>query len=207
LTSSLTNPAWRAQQLQSTSDAELIERAQDRSVNRAVSAPAIGELYDRYHEDVFRYIWARVYNQQLAEDLTGDVFIRMVTHLPKYRPSGTPFTAWLYRIARNLVIDHHRKATNRYEVLSIDEIEQHPEKGESIANQVENQIFVEQVQGAIRTLKPDKQDVIILRFIVGLPSQTVADILGKSVGSIKVTQHRALKELRRILEPLSGEES
>jgi RNA polymerase sigma-70 factor (ECF subfamily) len=172
-----------------------------------VSAPAIGELYDRYHEDVFRYIWARVYNQQLAEDLTGEVFVRMVTHLPNYRSSGAPFVTWLYRIARNLVIDHHRKAINRYEVLPIDAIDQHPGKDDDIANQVEDRIFVEQVQRAIEQLKPDRQDIIILRFIIGLPSQTVADILGKTVGSIKVTQHRALKELRRILEPLSGEES
>jgi RNA polymerase sigma-70 factor (ECF subfamily) len=193
--------------LQSISDAELIERAQDQSVDMAVSAPAIGELYDRYHEDVFRYIWARVSNQQLAEDLTGEVFIRMVTHLPKYRSSGTPFAAWLYRIARNLVVDHYRKVSNRYEMLPIDEIETLPGEEQSVANQVENQLFVEQVHGAIKQLKPDRQDIIILRFIIGLPSQTVADILGKTLGSIKVKQHRAIKELRRILEPPSGEES
>ena len=207
IVSSWMNLAWSTKQLQNTSDAKLIERAQDRSVDKAVSAPAIGELYDRYHEDVFRYIWARVSNRQLAEDLTGEVFIRMVTHLPRYRPSGRPFAAWLYRIARNLVIDYHRKATNRHEVLPIDEIDYLPGEEESVVNQVENRLFVEQVHGAIKTLKPDRQDVIILRFIIGLPLQTVADILGKTVGSIKVKQHRAIKELRLILEPISGEES
>ena len=204
---SLTKMAWSTKQLQSTSDVELVKRAQLQPMETAARSQAIGELYDRYHEDVFRYIWARVSNQQVAEDLTGEVFIRMVTYLPKYRSTGTPFVAWLYRIARNLVIDHHRTPANRVEVLSIENIENLSGKGESVVKMVEDRMFVEQVQDAIKKLKPIKQDVIVLRFILGLPLSEVADILGKTLGSVKIMQHRALKELRVILEAASGEES
>ena len=207
MASSLTNFAWSTEHLQSTSDADLVKRAQiTRRTETAARAQAIGELYDRYHEDVFRYIWARVSNQQVAEDLTGEVFIRMVTNLNKYRPSGAPFVSWLYRIARNLIIDDHRKAANRYEVFPIERAGHISREEKSITVMVEDRLFIEQVQNALQKLKPLKQDVLILRFIVGLPLKEVADILGKTTGSIKVTQHRALKELRIILETTSGEE-
>jgi RNA polymerase sigma factor (sigma-70 family) len=99
--------------LQNINDAELIKRAQNRRGKPTAGAEAVGELYDRYQESVFRYIWSRVSNPQLAEDLTGDVFTRMVVNLPKYRYTGAPFKAWLYSIARNLVIDNYRKASSR----------------------------------------------------------------------------------------------
>jgi len=207
ITSGLEDRVWSKKPLQSLSDTELVQRAQILASETDGRSQAVGELYDRYHEDIFRYIWARVSNLQLAEDLTGDVFIRMVINLPKYRPSGAPFATWLYRIARNLVVDHHRKAANRYEVLPIESADYLSENDQSIPDVVEDQIFIEQAKNAIVTLKPASQDVVILRFLVGLPLQDVADILGKSVGSIKVTQHRALKELRVILDGASGEES
>lgn len=186
------------------SDADLIKRAQNRQQDPAAGAEAVGELYDRYHESIFRYIWSRVSNQQLAEDLTGEVFIRMVTNLPNYRLYGAPFEAWLYRIARNLVIDSRRKASNRNE-LPLENVIDNSAGDHNPAQIVEDQMFVEKVRLGMGQLKPLKQDVIILRFIVGLSLKEVAKILGKSVGSIKVTQHRAIKELRTILESNSGE--
>ena len=90
-------------------------------------------------------------------------------------------------------------------MLSIERAERLPKNDEAIPDLVESRMFVEQVRDAIRKLKPIKQDVIILRFILGLPLQEVADILGRTLGSVKITQHRALKELREILEAASGE--
>lgn len=189
--------------MQNSSDTELIKLAQDKRANSTVGAEAVGVLYDRYHEAVFRYIWSRVSDPQLAEDLTGDVFTRMVINLPKYQTTGAPFKTWLLSIARNLVIDDYRKASSRYQ-LPIEEIENYSADEQSPAEIVENQIFIEQVKIALKELKPIKQDILILRFIVGLPLREVASILGKNIGSIKVIQHRALKELRTIVESQSG---
>jgi len=191
--------------LQNISDVELVKRARNRQNDPVVGAEAVGELYDRYHESIYRYIWSRVSDQQLAEDLTGDVFTRMVTNLPRYRFTGTPFQAWLYRIARNLVIDTHRKASSRNE-MSLERVINYSGDEHNPAQIVEDQIFFEQVQVALGGLKPFKQDVLILRFFVGLSLKEAASILGRSVSSIKVTQHRALNELRTVLESKTGEE-
>ena len=84
-------------------DADLVRRAQ------AGDVAAVGDLYDRHHKAIFRYVQSRVHGKDLAEDLTGEIFTRMVANLPDYRPMGVPFRAWLYRIAHNLVVDHYRK--------------------------------------------------------------------------------------------------
>ena len=93
--------------MQDSSDAELITRAQRGEVN------AIGRLYDRHRESIFRYLWIRLDDRQLAEDLTGDVFMRMLDALPRYRMKGLPFRAWLYRIAHNLLVDYFRKMNHQ----------------------------------------------------------------------------------------------
>jgi RNA polymerase sigma-70 factor (ECF subfamily) len=191
--------------LQNINDAELIKRAQNRRGNPTASAEAVGELYDRYQESIFRYIWSRVSNPQLAEDLTGDVFTSVVVNLSKYRYTGAPFKAWLYSIARNLVIDNYRKASSRNQ-LPIEKAADLSTDEDGPAQIVENQIFIEHIQTALQELTPYKQDVLILRFIVGLPLQEVASILGKTTGSIKITQHRALNKLRMILKSNTGEE-
>lgn len=201
----LMNLSWRTEPLENISDAELIKRAQTQQIDNTIGTEAVGELYNRYHESVFRYIWARVSDQQLTEDLTGDVFTRMVVNLSKYRLTGAPFLAWLYSIARNLVIDHYRKAGTRNH-LPLEQVENIIEDEQNLSQVVENQMFIEQVQRALKELNPTRQDVLILRFIMGLSLKEVASILRKTIGSIKVTQHRALNELRIVLESNSGEE-
>lgn len=191
--------------MQNISDADLIKQAQNRRNDPDAGAEAVGELYDRYHELIYRYIWSRVSHQQLAEDLTGDVFTSMVMNLSRYRFKGTPFQAWLYRIARNLIIDNHRKASSRNE-MPLDEVISSSAGDHDPTQIIEDQIIVEQVQAVLGELKPFKQDVLILRFIVGLSLNEVASILGRTIGSVKVTQHRALKELRMILESQAGQE-
>jgi len=86
----------------SAQDSDLAALARRGDVN------AIGALYDRHHEALFRYIWSRVGERETAEDMTGEVFTRMLAALPRYQPTATPFRAWLYRIAHNLVVDHYR---------------------------------------------------------------------------------------------------
>ena len=148
------------------SDADLVRSAQKGNVS------AIGELYDRYNERIFKYVWIRVSNKRRAEDLTGEVFARMITHLHDYREMGIPFSSWLYRIAFNLVVDYYRKEKNR---------------------------AVEKLQLALDKLDESQREVIILRFLVGLSLREVAGGLDKTVAAVKSLQHRGLVALRLAL--------
>jgi RNA polymerase sigma-70 factor (ECF subfamily) len=175
------------------SDVELIEQAQGGSVG------AVGELYDNHHQPIFRYVWSRVRDKQLAEDLTGEIFMRMVTNLTSYQPAGVPFRAWLYRIARNMVVDHFRSENGRSPIPLV-QIEQLSDGKGRPATIVEKQLDLERIQTALVKLDPAQQEVIILRFISGLPLSEVADSLDKSVAAVKSLQHRGLKALRVALK-------
>ncbi len=176
-----------------SSDADLVKRAQGGDVN------AFGELYDRHHESIFRYVRLRVPDQGLAEDLTGEVFTRMVTGLPGYRLKGVPFRAWLYRIARNLVVDHYRREKGRLPV-SLYQAESLSDTGSNPASIVERKLTLEQVQRALSSLDPSQREVVELRFLSGLSLGEAALTLGKTVAAIKSLQHRGLKALRVALE-------
>ena len=156
---------------------------------------AVGELYDRHHTRIFRYLWSRLRDRHLAEDLTGEVFARMVRDLPRYRPRGVPFQSWLYRIAHNLAVDHQRASSRRefvplYYAEGLDAEQQDP------ASEVEHQLTVERVVTALGALDPTQQEVVVLRFLVGLSLREVAATLDKTVAAVKSLQHRGLVALR-----------
>ncbi len=191
--------------LSQVSDDELVKRAQIKPLGDASGAEAIGELYDRYNEQVFRYVWARIYDRNSAEDLTGEVFVRMVANIPKYRPTSTPFLAWLYRIAHNLVIDYYRKEENKRE-LHLDQVDQLLVDTNNPADATEDKMFYNRLKNALLEINPTWQEVITLRFLMGMSLQEVATTLGKSVGAVKVAQHRGLKELREVLQREASED-
>ena len=174
-------------------DAVLIEQAQGGDVD------AVGTLYDSHHQPIFRYVWSRVGDQQLAEDLTGEVFTRMVTGLPGYRPPAVPLRAWLYRIARNLIVDHHRSENGRVPT-SLDAAENFSGDSDQPGLIVEQQLTQERIREAISSIDPIQQEVIILRFIAGLPLAETAQTLEKTIPAIKSLQHRGLAALRVALK-------
>lgn len=180
--------------MRESSDAQLITRAQRGEVN------AIGGLYDRHRESIFRYLWIRLDDRQLAEDLTGDVFMRMLDALPRYRMQGLPFRAWLYRIAHNLLIDYVRKM-NHQTTVPLDAVE---EQGtdDGPEQTIEQILLTERLQVALMSLEPTQCEVVTLRFLAGLSLQETALTLGKTEAAIKALQHRGLSSLRRALEPL-----
>jgi RNA polymerase sigma-70 factor (ECF subfamily) len=182
--------------MQNSSDAELITRAQRGEVN------AIGRLYDRHRESIFRYLWLRLDDRQLAEDLTGDVFMRMLAALPRYRVQGLPFRAWLYRIAHNLLVDYFRKM-NRQATVPLDAVEKQGTEDDPDRT-IEQTLLSERLQVALMRLEPTQCEVVILRFLAGLSLQETALTLGKTEAAIKALQHRGLSGLRRALEPLEG---
>jgi RNA polymerase sigma-70 factor (ECF subfamily) len=172
-------------------DADLISRAQSGDVD------AFGELYQRYVDPIYRYIRMRVRETRTAEDLTEMVFLRSFEALPKYRERGHPFSAYLYRVARNALVDHYR--SNRGDVSLeeslLDEGEQAPLEDGLIGQDRDLAI-----RTALASLPPDYQEVIRLRVAMALPTLEVAEWMRRSEGSVRVLLHRALKALRKKVE-------
>ena len=179
------------------SDTELIQRA------KKGDTKAIGDLYLAHHEQTYRYIYAKVFDPALAEDLTGEVFIRMVTRLSTYQDTGVPFQAWLYRIARNLIVDHFRK-TKRTFTVPLDHEWLQTKADEEPASLLETQLTLERLQHALAQIDSEQAEVIRLRFMVGLPLKEVAKRLGKTEAAIKAMQHRGVVALRVILQYREG---
>jgi len=174
-------------------------------VNRVVVSRdpnAFGELYDRYVERVYRYLYFRAGSHPEAEDLTEQVFLKAWEAIGRYRWQGRPFLAWLYRLAHNTHIDHvrtHKPTTS----LNNDE---HPIELASTAAQVElaRTLDADMLARALSMLTPDQQQVIVLKFIEGMDNEQIAASMDKREGAIRALQMRALMSLRRVLE-LQGE--
>ncbi len=158
---------------------------------------AFGELYDAYVDRIYRYIYYRVDTPDVAQDLTSEVFLRVVEGLPGYQYRELPLLAWIYRIAHARIIDHYRRERRS---TSDDDIEQLNLGTESdFDGALMTKYHQEQVREALSLLTDDQQQVIALRFIEGHSLQKTADLLGKTVGAVKVMQHRALQSLGRVL--------
>jgi len=169
---------------------ELIARAQ--SGDPAV----IGDLYDRYRLSVFRYMYYKVGDLHAAEDLTSEVFLRMIRSLNGYRPQNVAFEAWLFQIARNLAIDHYRKYSGK-DHLSLEE-DMIADKDDPDRN-LDRSLTSDLLLKALSKLSEIQRDVIVLRFVNGLPVTQVAQALNKSEDAVKALQRRALSTLREIL--------
>lgn len=165
-------------------------------------AAAIGELYRRYAPAIFRYLFYRLGDRDLAEDLTSEVFVRALEALPRYRGRGRPFSAWLYRIAAARVADHYRQR-RRHPVVPL--VPNVPARGAELDEAAESRLTAELLQRAIVRLTPLQQQVIVLRFLEGLSHKEVAQVVGRSEGAVRVLQFRALESLRRLLERESRE--
>lgn len=175
------------------SDAELVTQAKNGDVT------SVGTLYDQHQPHIYRYVRSRVGLDRTAEDLTGEVFARMLASLPNYRPTGTPFRAWLYRIAHNLIVDYYRKQNGRESVplFFAEGMSQTMNDPETI---VERRLDSERIKDALTKIDSNQREVVVLRFIVGLRLEEVAHSLDKSVGAVKSLQHRGLASLRVALK-------
>ena len=178
-----------------------MERGSERRLLQQVrrgDADAFASLYQANVQAVFRYIAFRVNDSQLAEDLTGDVFIRALKSISTYEDQGKPFIAWLYRIAHARVIDHYRQSGRRPEAADLEE--QALEAPDDMDATLLRRHAAKVLREAIRDLTDDQQQVIVLRFIEGQRIDVVAEQMGKQVNAIKQLQHRALHALAARLE-------
>jgi len=156
---------------------------------------AIGVLYDRYVERIYNYIYYRTSNQHDAEDLTSRVFTRAIRHISHYEDRGLPFSAWLYRIAHNLVANWHRDNSRR-QVVGLDESFNLPgghEQPEARVVRSEEENFL---LGLVSSLPEDRQQLLILKFVDHLSNAEIGEIMGRTEGAIKSLYHRTLISLR-----------
>lgn len=152
-------------------------------------------LYDACVERIYRYVYFRVADDNLAEDITSQVFLKVWGKLDSYQAGGSPFMAWLYRIAHNAVIDHYRtkkvaiplEEANPIEVSHADEVDE----------RLDLQIKSQHLREALQELTKEQQQVLILKFVSGFSTSEIAQQLGKQQSAVRALQMRGLQGLAK----------
>jgi RNA polymerase sigma-70 factor, ECF subfamily len=174
----------------------------DETIDRLVASAqggdlqAFGSIFDAYHAQVYRFIASRVGRPSDAEDLTQLVFVKALEALPRYTARGVPFGGWLFRLARNAVIDHVRTRRDHDELDGESERPSEDAGPEMIATLRDD---LDAVAVALRKLTDDQREVIGLRFFAGLSAREAAEAMGRQEGTIRGLQFRAIGALRRSL--------
>lgn len=163
---------------------------------------AFGLLYDHYLPKIYRFIFLKVTNKKETEDLVHEVFLSAWQNVHNYRHEGFPFSSWLYQIAKNAVIDFYRTDKKNIQIEMVDE-ELLGFKNQDPEN-LDTALELEKVRKIISSLKPDYQDVLIMKFIEDLSHEEIASAMDKSEGAVRLIQHRAIKELKSIYENDNG---
>lgn len=166
---------------------ELIARAQNGDKQ------AIGKLYEAYARPIFQYLTYRVETDAIAEDMLGEVFLKMLRGIKSYRYTGAPLGAWLFRVAANQVADHYRQRAKLRESELTDQL------GSDSMSPLDEIIHNEErqrIRTALQTLPEDYQNVLVLRFMQDVSHATVAEVMERSESAVRVLQHRALKALQ-----------
>jgi RNA polymerase sigma-70 factor (ECF subfamily) len=161
---------------------------------------AFGEIYQRYLDPIYRYIFFRVGVVEDAEDLTESVFIKVWEALPGYRSIGLPLSSWLFRIAHNIVVDFHRKKGNG--TISLEDRDEWYDPGQAEQGPLSQVIANENISRlskAISMLSEEQQQVIVLRFLEGMSHKEIGRIIGKHDGACRMIQLRAIDTLTRLL--------
>lgn len=175
--------------LKALTDADLVELAKNGR------REAFGELYERYAEKIYSYVYFRTGNHHDAEDLTARVFFRAMAHIESYTERGVPFQAWLYRIAHNLVANWHRDQGRR-RIIPLDEFIASSIKSDSPDKQAEESEERAALTRAIRRLPEERQQLLALKFVDGLSNIEIGEIMDRTEGAIKSLYHRTLIALR-----------
>jgi RNA polymerase sigma-70 factor (ECF subfamily) len=180
-------------------DSQLLELA------REYNSQALAEIYDRYAESIYRYLYRYLGDAEQAEDLTSEVFVKLLQVLNTRRAPNKHLQGWLYRVARNLAMDWFRNQA-KGTPLPLDEhahLMEHSDlavDGDAPSFVVERRQTRQRLRAAICQLTADQRQVILLRFGEGLKIAEVSQVTGKSEGAVKVLQHRAVKRLAKLLE-------
>jgi RNA polymerase sigma-70 factor, ECF subfamily len=170
---------------------ELVRRAQ------AGDQECFARLYDAYMERIYRYVFFRVNDDLTAEDITAQVFLKAWEKLDSYRDDRSPFLAWLYQVARNAVIDHHR---TRKAAVALEDV--NPAQisfDDDLDEKIDRQTSLQEIRAALQSLTEEQQQVLALKFANGLSTPEIARQLGKEQGAVRALQMRALQGLAKTL--------
>lgn len=157
---------------------------------------AFGQIYDLYFEKLYRFVFYRVNHKEAAEDLVSETFIRIWSSRSQIKGAGA-FNAWVYQIARNLVIDYYRA---RKTIVDLQELENVLEYEDNVVDRTNLDFEQKTFLAALDKLGSDQQLVIKLKFLDELENEEIAKLLDKTEGAIRVIQHRAIAELKKLLE-------
>ena len=177
-----------------TLDDAAIERLVTES--QAGDSYAFGLLFDHYHESIYRYIASRVHRPTDAEDLTQLVFVKALEALPRYEARGVPFGGWLFRLARNAIIDFVR---TRHDHGPLDTVLERPNDDVGPDQLAQTREQIDEVAAALESLTDEQREAIALRFFAGLSAREAAEAMGKQEGTVRGLQFRAIAALRRQL--------
>lgn len=172
---------------------------EDQLVEQAKNDPeAFGKLYELYVDRIYSYIYYRVGNHHEAEDLTAKVFFRALNHIANYKNKGSPFAAWLYRIAHNLVANWYRDRKRKQEV-GLDQLTFNRDKHETPQQAAERNNGRDILLDAIHKLPPERQELLTLKFAEKMSNAEIGRVMGRSEGAIKSLYHRTLVSLKELL--------
>jgi RNA polymerase sigma-70 factor (ECF subfamily) len=171
---------------------DLVDRA------RQGDREALGAIYDLYLTRIYRYVLTHVGSPSEAEDITSEVFLRVTEAISRFEWRDVDFSAWMFRIAKNQMISHHRKHGGRPASVSTDDFDVEDTQA-GPERQVEHTMTLQEVFAACEGLPQSQREVIALRFGSGLSVRETADSLGKSENNVKVLQHKAISKLQKLL--------
>lgn len=169
-------------------------------------AEAFGVLYERHAKAIFRFLYARLDSRPDAEDLTEEVFLRFWRALSTYEDKGIPLSAFLFRVANNALVDHYRRSKHSAPGISLEDdwwLDERPGPAETTAINLEHQ----DLRQALGELREDYRDVLILRFLSELSPTETAQVMNRSVGAVRILQHRALTAIRKTLESVQNKKN
>ncbi len=169
-------------------EAALVRRA------KSGDSEAFTRLYDGYVERIYRYVYFRVSDDTATEDIVSQVFLKAWQNLDRYKIGPAPFIAWLYTIARNIVIDHYR---SKREYVPLEQAATLPADMQSPDDEAQLRFDLEAMRDALQSLSADQKQVLILKYIAGLPNETIAKIMNKQEGTIRGLQMRGLQVLAK----------
>ncbi|MGH7722285.1 MAG: RNA polymerase sigma factor [Candidatus Dormibacteria bacterium] len=169
---------------------QLVERAKE-------DADAFGELYDHYFGQIYRFVYSRLRDQDAAEDVTSEVFFKALRAIGRYRPSGHPFSSWLYQISVNAIADHYRA---KRPVSSLDDAIGIADPQRPVDERVAQREEAARVWAAIDSLPDQQRTAMTLKLGEDLKLADIGVVMGKSEGAIKLLIHRGMIGLRARLD-------
>lgn len=163
---------------------------------RGGNRDSFGIIYSHYVPQIYRFVFFKVSSKQIAEDLTHEIFLSAWQNIKNYKQKEFPISSWLYQIARNKVIDHYRTDKKNISIdtedFNEDSLGFYEQKNPDVS------FSIEKIKSLIKFLKPEYQDVIIMRYVEDLDSKEIAGVLNKSEGAVRLIQHRAINNLKEL---------